>query len=733
MGRAAARRRRDPRLARARDARRRSSATATSTSSRPTRSSSGSRIRSSSSSATAGSTPAASPTTRVSSTCSSRRRSCSPPRASSPSTCASRATARRRSAATRSSTGSPPTSAAPTRRSCSTAAWSSATCPGFNIAVRGLCYFHVKVRTGAPRPPLRDVRRRLAQRDARAHADARRACCRATGGCPSRCAPGSWRLRADELEGWKQPARRARGDRGGRLAPCRSRGRRGVLPAHVGRAVRRRARHQGRLADPAEDGDPGRGGGERLDPARRRPGSRRHRARPSSGCSARQRPPGPRSRSRCWSTAPPGLVPAGRAGRPARARRVRGGARRPAAARPLRRRYPARLRARRAEASPTILTGLRAQRVEHPLAQRAHPRRVPAARDRDRRRALPPPRRSWLAPRSPRRSRRSWPPACSSASSATSASTRSRRRARRPTRARRSSSTSRGCSPTSCGEIGLDDVELTEHGYVFATLPGTPGAPVIGLIAHVDTTPESPGTGVSPIVHEDYGGGPIVLPGDPSQVIDPDEEPRARASGSATTSSRATARRCSAPTTRPAWRRSWRPSRTSTARAPSRGRRCASRSRSTRRWAAATDHFDVEAFGAEAAYTLDGSGLGELEIETFSARQLKIRIEGRGEHPGTGEGQARQRRQAGRRARRLAPARRALAGDDRGAGGVRPSRRAIVGSVEEAVVTFIVRDHDDALLERHTDARARPRRGDRGARAARARHDRHLGPVPEHA
>ena len=42
------------------------------------------------------------------------------------------------------------------------------------------------------------------------------------------------------------------------------------------------------------------------------------------------------------------------------------------------------------------------------------------------------------------------------------------------------------------------------------------------------------------------------------------------------------------------------------------------------------DHFDVEAFGAEAAYTLDGSGVGEVEIETFSARQLKVQIEGRG-------------------------------------------------------------------------------------------------------
>ena len=74
-------------------------------------------------------------------------------------------------------------------------------------------------------------------------------------------------------------------------------------------------------------------------------------------------------------------------------------------------------------------------------------------------------------------------------------------------------------------EIGLDDVVLNEHGYVLATLPGTPGAPVIGLIAHVDTSPDSPGGGVTPIVHEGYAGGPLVLPGDPRQVLDPAAEP----------------------------------------------------------------------------------------------------------------------------------------------------------------------------------------------------------------
>ena len=67
-------------------------------------------------------------------------------------------------------------------------------------------------------------------------------------------------------------------------------------------------------------------------------------------------------------------------------------------------------------------------------------------------------------------------------------------------------------------EIGIEDAVLTERGYVLATLPGVPGTPVIGLIAHVDTTPETPGGGVVPIVHEDYGGDAIVLPGDPSQL-----------------------------------------------------------------------------------------------------------------------------------------------------------------------------------------------------------------------
>src|SRR3954447_12922286 len=58
--------------------------------------------------------------------------------------------------------------------------------------------------------------------------------------------------------------------------------------------------------------------------------------------------------------------------------------------------------------------------------------------------------------------------------------------------------------------IGLEDVEQDANGYVFATLPGD--GPVIGLLAHLDTSPEVSGTGVEPIVHRSYDGGPIELP-----------------------------------------------------------------------------------------------------------------------------------------------------------------------------------------------------------------------------
>src|SRR4051812_44316776 len=75
-------------------------------------------------------------------------------------------------------------------------------------------------------------------------------------------------------------------------------------------------------------------------------------------------------------------------------------------------------------------------------------------------------------------------------------------------------------------DAGLGDAQLDDNGYVIATLPATVegAAPVIGLIAHVDTSPDASGTGVEPLVHRDYGGGVIALPRN-GTVLDPETMP----------------------------------------------------------------------------------------------------------------------------------------------------------------------------------------------------------------
>ncbi|BAM89397.1 peptidase T [Bradyrhizobium oligotrophicum S58] len=75
--------------------------------------------------------------------------------------------------------------------------------------------------------------------------------------------------------------------------------------------------------------------------------------------------------------------------------------------------------------------------------------------------------------------------------------------------------------------MGLADVHLDEHGYVYATIPATTDkkVPVICFCSHMDTSPDCSGAGVKPQIVHNYQGGDIVLPGDPAQVIRPAEHP----------------------------------------------------------------------------------------------------------------------------------------------------------------------------------------------------------------
>ena len=89
---------------------------------------------------------------------------------------------------------------------------------------------------------------------------------------------------------------------------------------------------------------------------------------------------------------------------------------------------------------------------------------------------------------------------------------------RRRTRARPGSGKNSGSLERELREIGLPEVRIDEYGYVFATIPSTTpktDVPVIGFIAHVDTSPEMSGADVRPIVHRNYQGQDLVLPDDP--------------------------------------------------------------------------------------------------------------------------------------------------------------------------------------------------------------------------
>lgn len=183
-------------------------------------------------------------------------------------------------------------------------------------------------------------------------------------------------------------------------------------------------------------------------------------------------------------------------------------------------------------------------------------------------------------------------------------------------------------------QMGLTEVTVDRHGYAMATLPASPGCedkPVIGWIAHVDTSPDMPGKDVRPQVIERYDGGDIALNSSLTMttadfpellsykgqtLITTDGTTLLGADDKAGVAEILTAAEYLL--THPEIvhgkiRIAFTPDEEI-------GR--------------GVDFFDVEAFGAQFAYTVDGSAEGELEYENFNAAGAKIAIQGRNIHPG---------------------------------------------------------------------------------------------------
>jgi tripeptide aminopeptidase len=248
-------------------------------------------------------------------------------------------------------------------------------------------------------------------------------------------------------------------------------------------------------------------------------------------------------------------------------------------------------------------------------------------------------------------------------------------------------------------ELGLEDVELTEHGYVFATVPATAPGPTFGLIAHVDTSPQEAG-GANPQVIV-YEGGDIVLPNDPSQVISPDEsadlanhvghrlvttdgttllgaDDKAGVAEIVTAVEHLVAHpELPHPRIRVAFT-------------------------VDEEIGKGTDHFDLERFGAEFAYTLDGQTLGEIEDETFSASGVKITFHGREIHPGYAKGKlVNALKLAAELVSRLPQDSFSPETTEEHEGYVHPF--SISGTDGRTVVRFLARDFDTARLDEHVE------------------------------
>jgi tripeptide aminopeptidase len=173
--------------------------------------------------------------------------------------------------------------------------------------------------------------------------------------------------------------------------------------------------------------------------------------------------------------------------------------------------------------------------------------------------------------------------------------------------------------------LGLADADVDEHGYVTATIPATSGkaVPAIGFIAHVDTSPEMPGSGVKPILHRAYDGRDLVLPDDPAAVLRLADIPELATvigddivTASGTTLLGGDDKAGVAAIVTAAAHLMAHPE---IPHGPIRigftpdeeiGR--------------GTLHFDVLRFNARCAYTLDGGGRGEIETESFSADALTV-------------------------------------------------------------------------------------------------------------
>ena len=189
--------------------------------------------------------------------------------------------------------------------------------------------------------------------------------------------------------------------------------------------------------------------------------------------------------------------------------------------------------------------------------------------------------------------------------------------------------------------LGAQNVRVSEFGIVYATVPGNlpdnSKVPVIGFIAHMDTSPAVSGENVNPIFHKNYQGGDIILPKDQTQVITPAKNPELKnligddiitADGTTLLGSDDKSGVAEIMTMIDTFKQNPQIKRGTLAIAFTPDEEVGT----------GIEKFDVKGFGAKFAYTVDGGELGEISEETWSARTATITFQGKSTHPGSAKG-----------------------------------------------------------------------------------------------
>ena len=241
-------------------------------------------------------------------------------------------------------------------------------------------------------------------------------------------------------------------------------------------------------------------------------------------------------------------------------------------------------------------------------------------------------------------------------------------------------------------ELGLQNVRLDEFCYVYGTLPATPGyeaKPAIGLIAHMDTAPDASGENVKPQVIENYDGGDVLLAGTGEymrvatfpELANWKGQTLITADGTTLLGADDKAGIAEILTAVERLQKENIPH----------GKVCVAFT-PDEEVGAGPDLFDVEGFGADYAYTVDGGDVGELEYQNFNAASAEIAIRGFSVHPGSAKGLMKNALNIAMELHAMLPA------DERpetteGTEGFY-HLDGMRGTVSEARMGYIIRDHD---------------------------------------